>query len=246
VLALDSPAGVALMYWTVPVLATTAALFATHSRGGVLAFLCGLAVLAVRLRRGAVLWVAGLAGLAALSALGFERLQERFVRAPQESLGRTLVWKDALERSRPFRAPGTGFNTYATALNRSDAWALPEGATPWPPGGSPGELLGPRAGYRIYPGGTEDWYRELHNDYLQVLIESGVPGLLLALWAAIAALAAAREDPWVLAALVGVLFHELVDFDLQIPALALLFVTLAASARRKPGVGAPGLDPSNA
>ncbi len=233
VLALDTRAGTAMIFWTLPVLAATGALLATHSRGGLLAFLFVLAVLAVRLRHGGILWLAGFAAAAALSGLGLESLQDRFARTSQESLLRILVWKDSLERSRPFRWAGTGFNTYATALNRSDAWALPEGATVWPPGGSPAELLGPRGGFRIHPSLPDGfWYRELHNDYLQVLIETGVPGLLLALWAAAAALFAAREDPWVLAALAGVLFHELVDFDLQIPALALLFVTLAAASAK--------------
>lgn len=76
------------------------------------------------------------------------------------------------------------------------------------------------------------WYREAHDDYVQVLVETGIPGLLIALWAAIAVLAAARSDPWLLAALAGVLLHELVDFDLQIPALAVLFATLCALGGR--------------
>jgi O-antigen ligase len=231
-LALATPAGTAVIYWMVPVLTATAALLATQSRGGLLALLFALGVLALKQRRGTVLWIAGLALAAALSGPAVERLQERFARTPQESLLRTLVWKDALERSRSFRWLGTGFNTYATALNRSDAWALPEGATAWPAGASPAELLGPRGGFRVHTGLTGDfWYSELHNDYLQVLVETGVPGLLLALWAAAAVLFRARADPWVLASLTGVLFHELVDFDLQIPALALLFVTLAAARR---------------
>jgi hypothetical protein len=55
-----------------------------------------------------------------------------------------------------------------------------------------------------------------------------VPGLLVSLWAGLAALAAARRRPWVFAALAGVMMHEFVDFDLQIPAIAALFVVLAA------------------
>jgi hypothetical protein len=39
---------------------------------------------------------------------------------------------------------------------------------------------------------------------------------------------AARRDPWLFAALAGVLMHVVVDFDLQIPAITALFVVLAA------------------
>lgn len=81
------------------------------------------------------------------------------------------------------------------------------------------------------PGTT--WYREAHNDYVQLLVETGLPGLGLALLAAFAALRSARQDPWLLAALTGVLLHEAVDFDLQIPAVSVLFVTLAATRRAK-------------
>jgi hypothetical protein len=63
---------------------------------------------------------------------------------------------------------------------------------------------------------------------VQLLVETGVPGLLVGLWAALAALAAARRDPWLFAALAGVLMHAFVDFDLQIPAIPALFVVLAA------------------
>lgn len=226
---LDTPAGTALIAWALPVLVGTAALLATHSRGGLLAFLGSLALLAVRLPRTGTLWLAGLAVATTLSGLGLERIEDRFARVSTESLTRTLVWKDSLERSRAFRAAGTGFDTYSAALASASPWSLPLGATPWPGGGSPLEVLGPRGGRRSPAAtGGRFWYREAHNDYLQVLIETGIPGLMLALWAAVAALRAVRADPWLLAALTGVLLQEFVDFGLQIPALGLLFVTIAA------------------
>ncbi len=91
---------------------------------------------------------------------------------------------------------------------------------------------GERLGYRA-PGDLPGlaWYREAHSDWVQLLVETGVPGLLVGLWAALAALAAARRDPWLFAALAGVLMHVFVDFDLQIPAIPALFVVLAAGGR---------------
>jgi FkbM family methyltransferase len=63
-------------------------------------------------------------------------------------------------------------------------------------------------------------------DIQQTLVETGIPGLLIALWAAVAALRAVRSDPWLLAAVASVLMHVLVDFDLQISAIPVLLVCL--------------------
>lgn len=86
-----------------------------------------------------------------------------------------------------------------------------------------------------------------HNDYLEALIELGVPGLLAALlpiaawgWCFVRARSRERggwmqEAPFV-AALVAVALHALVDFSLKIPALlllvALLVGAMAPQARR--------------
>ncbi len=95
---------------------------------------------------------------------------------------------------------------------------------------------GERYGYRApgdLPGLT--WYREAHNDWIQLLVETGLPGLAVGLWAALAVLLAARNDPWLFAALAGPLIHVFVDFDFQIPAIPVLFVVLAALAPRAAG-----------
>jgi O-antigen ligase len=94
-------------------------------------------------------------------------------------------------------------------------------------------LAGEAIGYRA-PGDLPGlaWYREAHSDYVQLLVETGLAGLLIGLWAGFSALRAARRDPWLFAALAGLLMHVFVDFDLQIPAIPALFVVLAALPRR--------------
>jgi hypothetical protein len=48
---------------------------------------------------------------------------------------------------------------------------------------------------------------------VQLVVETGVPGLLIGLWGGLAVLDAARSDAWLFAALPG-LIHVAVDFDL--------------------------------
>lgn len=79
-----------------------------------------------------------------------------------------------------------------------------------------------------------------HNDYLQVLADGGIIGGALALWfiiltwRAIALGVRAREPQLAAVALAsgasicGLLVHSLFDFNLQLPAHALLFLSLAA------------------
>ena len=89
-------------------------------------------------------------------------------------------------------------------------------------------------------GSTGIW-KQAHNDYLQVLAESGLVGFVLFLAGAVSLfrrfllpvflLPWRRQDPVALAAglgLVTLLFHALVETNLQIPSNGLLFVVLGA------------------
>ena len=69
------------------------------------------------------------------------------------------------------------------------------------------------------------------DHHVPLLVETGVPGVLIGLWTGLAALAAARRDPWLFAALTGGLMLAFVDFDAQVPAIAALFMALAALGR---------------
>jgi O-antigen ligase len=234
---LQTSEGTRLVYAALPPFLAIGALLASTSRGGILAFFAALALaaLGVRSRRGTPAWAAALVfTVVALTWFGLERLEVRFLRATDDAPGRTVVWEESLEAMRGWRwLTGYGYNTFAVALSRVPAWTLPRGATPWPEGVEAALLAGEAIGYRA-PGDLPGlaWYREAHSDYVQLLVETGLAGLLIGLWAGFAALRAARRDPWLFAALAGLLMHVFVDFDLQIPAIPALFVVLAALPRR--------------
>jgi O-antigen ligase len=236
-LALTSTQGTALLYGAIPVSVSISALVATTSRGALTAFVASLALAALGLRRrerGVPVWAIAVAFVAmAVSWFGLERLEIRFENAAVDAPGRTLVWRDSLHRMEGRWIRGTGFNAFASAMSGANPWQLPLGADGWPTEIEQARKEGRSAGTRVaegVPGLT--WYREAHNDYLQVLVETGLIGLALALWGAAEVLAAARRDPWLMMAMSGVLMHSIVDFDLQIPAIGVLFVVLAASRVR--------------
>jgi O-antigen ligase len=232
--ALETREGTRFLYACVPALFAIGALFATTSRGAIAAFVIGLVLAGVGLKRrgGVPAWGLALTFVAmTLIWFGLERLERRFVTAGNDAPGRSEVWKDSLKRMDGLWLTGSGFNTFGQEMSRVAAWSLPRGATPWPDDVRGLLESGRRVGTRA-PEALRGiaWYREAHNDYMQVLVEAGLPGLLLALGGAAWVLASVRKDPWLLSALAGVLLHELVDFDLQIPAVAVLFVVLAAWA----------------
>ena len=94
---------------------------------------------------------------------------------------------------------------------------------------------------RYRPPSVANFYDYTHNDYIQFASESGIPGFLVLGGFVVAALAAAvvaqwkRRDPLMrgmsFACIMGVtsiLIHSWVDFNLQIPANASLFMVLLA------------------
>jgi O-antigen ligase len=94
---------------------------------------------------------------------------------------------------------------------------------------------------------TTFFVNEAHNDYLQLLVETGLVGVLIAAWflAMVFRRATTKLASWTetstgaltVAALlgcVGILVHSVLDFNLQIPANAALFYALCAIAAAEP------------
>lgn len=90
---------------------------------------------------------------------------------------------------------------------------------------------------------TNSQVNEAHNDYLQTLTETGIVGFGIAIWLIVAALGGAlrKTKNWAsdvngilalvaLLGISGILVHSLVDFNLEVPANALLFYVLCTLA----------------
>jgi len=88
---------------------------------------------------------------------------------------------------------------------------------------------------------------EAHNDYLQLLVETGLAGAVIAFWFLLLTFRRARTKlaNWTetvngtmtvaaLLACIGILVHSVLDFNLQIPANAAFFYVLCAIAASEP------------
>ncbi len=136
---------------------------------------------------------------------------------------RTAIWKDSLAMVRDFPLFGVGLGAWPELFLR----------------------------YRRAPW-SSDFYRGAHNDYVELLAETGIIGFGLLAWffvyggkrllqglkkvspKAVPLLAA------IFAALGVMTFHELFDFNLQIPANAFLFTLLFALALRMAAAAVAG------
>ncbi len=94
---------------------------------------------------------------------------------------------------------------------------------------------------------TTFFVNQAHNDYLQLLVETGLAGFSIAIWflALVFRRAAGKLENWTetangaltaaaLLGCVGILVHSFVDFNLQVPANAALFYVLCALAASGP------------
>jgi O-antigen ligase len=94
---------------------------------------------------------------------------------------------------------------------------------------------------------TTFFVNQAHNDYLQLLVECGLAGFLIAIWFFVVVFrqAVSKLKNWTetpsgaltaasLLGCVGILVHSAIDFNLQIPANAAIFYVLCAIAASGP------------
>jgi O-antigen ligase len=162
-------------------------------------------------------WALGLSVVALIAWVGFEPIVRRFELLPRDwsaELGRWRVWRDGAGALGDFWLTGSGLSSFR--------YVFPL--------------------YRSFGGVT--FYSWAHNDYLQLLLELGIPGLAILAWLIAAAAVAAFRVRETLAAsppsrlLQGGFcaaaftagLHSLTDFGLHMPANAALLSVIVGMA----------------
>jgi O-antigen ligase len=204
-------------------------IFLSGSRGGMLAFAAQVIVLAALLRKredwkqpvALGVFLAVMIGF--LIWLGGNELTHRLVsiqsEARQELTGgvRLTIDRDCLRMLREKPLLGWGLGTFPVVYPQ----------------------------FRSFY--TSFFVNQAHNDYLQMLVETGVLGFGIAIWFLVLTFrgAGAKLQDWTenvngtltVAALlgcIGILVHSFLDFNLQVPANAALFYVLCAVAAARP------------
>ena len=154
-------------------------------------------------------------------ALG-PRILSRFSYAPRDAPERFELWQDSARIVRHYPFLGTGLGTYRDVLPN----------------------YRPQKDFFFVAGIPQPAaINYAHNDYLQLLTECGFVGFGLMVWALVATLRHlfsrfANHADWEVAAMgnsltagiVAFLLHSLVDFNMHIPANALMFCVLVSVA----------------
>jgi O-antigen ligase len=232
---LSSPEGGKLQLTAFAIVMMAAALALTRSRSGIACFAVTLAAAAIavtagrRITRARLAIVGALLVLVALPTLWANvDLVSRFTSGGESLELRRQAWRDAATIVRDFPLTGTGLNSYG------------------------------RATLLYNTAQTDLHFQEAHNDYLQLAAEGG---LLIGIPALVAIVACARgtrrrlredaNDPmrhWVrfgaAAGMGAIALQSAVEFSLQMPGNAVLFVVLCAIAlHRGSSAGEPDILP---
>ena len=150
--------------------------------------------------------------------IGLHPIFERFLQIESDAPGRTLVWKDSLTTIKDFPLFGTGLGTFGYV-------------------------------YPLYKRYMEQAlvFIHAHNDYLQLIVETGLLGFLsillalaLLIFSLLKALSQLSHEGkhfrfflalGALSGIVSLLIHSLADFNLHIPSNALYFAFLIGFSR---------------
>ena len=232
------------LWWGLAVVLITAALLASASRAGssaalivTVATLCVVATRRMAGKRSLVI----LAIVSTIALLVSETILPRFALAfSDEALrdsaaGRAIIYERAFDAAKQFFPIGSGLGSFSIAFQR------------------------------FQPPELESLFIEhVHNDYIQLLFETGAAGVLILALFATSAVATTiclykyRDDFHRIAPAIGCFlgaaafaFHSLFDFPAHIPAVAIAATFLftaairlslpeAGSERRKPGVTTSG------
>jgi O-antigen ligase len=211
----------AMMFFAAIVMAGSLVL--SLSRGGLMAFLAELVFLGVVISLGTKFRKSGLAMGALVvpvaAFVGWLSTPESLERFTiMQDWMRSAITRDGLRIFRDHWVMGTGLGTFPTIYPQFRSFS------------------------------TDYFVNQAHNDIVQLMVETGLPGLLLVLWFLVVVYrnGLAKGQMWTsawkgaasLAAVTGItglVVHSLVDFNLRIPSNALWFCVLCgvAAARER-------------
>ncbi len=190
------------------------ALFFSLSRGGIVSFVAGMALFGLLLFASRYqqkkVWIIGVFIIAVLTYLiwlGMDPIMQRFAQTDITKEQRLMVWSTTLTAAKDFWLTGSGLGTF---LNIFPLYA-------------PASVQG-------------GIYDHAHNDYVELLLETGLGGSMLLvcfigllLWYAFRSTFEGRSGIMLMAALASAMsmaMHSIFDFNLHILSNLLLFGTV--------------------
>jgi O-antigen ligase len=206
-LALGDAEGTRALKWTAVAMTLFVGIVAAASRGGTLALIAGLLIFFLAYRAWRLVIAAS--GLVLILALVFVDIGPLLRSFEARGIGhyRFGLWSDAIRLFPRFPLFGAGFNSFSTLYPR----------------------------YQSFDPAT--WFGAILNEYLQVLIDTGLIGAALAVAALFILFRRAARNTGhnafqssLLAALAAFCSHSVVDCNLQAPANAVAFVALCGIA----------------